>query len=171
VNFSSRIKLKPKTCRHTAENSTFKRNKGAIKSNPEHTVRRPSPFKKRQRTLGPISAARLKGERSEKVVLKVLIELVKKGFLPQATDEIRRYASNSPEDRERDSNGYDIAYLTDLGRIDLQVKSSWRSRGKFLGKHPHIICIVVEDPEDEESIIAQLLNDILLEYTRLKQQL
>lgn len=132
--------------------------------NPEHTVRRPNPFKKRQRTLGPISAARLKGIQSEKQVLQVLKNLIKRGDLPAAIEEVRRYPDNSHEDKA----GYDIAYLTDLGRIDLQVKSSWRSREKFLRKHPHIICIVVEDPEQESVVAEQLLADIWRSYKNLQ---
>ncbi|HAQ71059.1 MAG TPA: hypothetical protein DCR48_08815 [Flavobacteriales bacterium] len=124
--------------------------------------KRPKPYEKRNRTLGPISKARLKGEQSEKSVLKVLKELVGKNELPKAVEEIRRYPDNSPEDQQ----GYDISYLTDLGRIDLQVKSSWRSREKFLVKHPDIICIVVEDPGDKKVIIAQLLDEILSAYTK-----
>jgi hypothetical protein len=127
-------------------------------------IKRPRPYKRFERTLGPISSARLRGERSEKLVLKILKELVKHEQVPPAVEEILRYPDNSPQDKK----GYDIAYATDRGRIDLQVKSSWRSREKFLQKHPDIICIVAEDHENESAIIAQLVGDIWRAYTSLQ---
>lgn len=156
----------PSNCTHprsgndTGSCSSNGRKGQKIKKNPEHTARRPKPYKKRRSTLGPISLARLKGERSESSVLEILKVLIKRKILPEATEEVKRYPANSPEDKA----GWDIAYVTDLGPINLQVKSSWRSREKFLRKHPTVICIVVEDPEDEDTIVAQLMVDILRVY-------
>lgn len=135
--------------------------------NPEHTVRRPKPFKKKQRTLNPISPARLKGERSEKLVLEILVDLIRRCELPAATEKTLRYPDNSDQDKA----GYDISYLTDFGRIDLQVKSSWRSREKFLHKRPNIICIVVEDPGQRSVVEAQLKADIWPAYRDLQNKI
>lgn len=164
MTFHQRNSIHPAPCKHTDSCKAARKKARKAAQGPAQKVKRPRPYRRLERTLGPISPARFRGEMSEKLVLTILKDLIKRQQVPPAIGLVERYPDNSPEDKK----GYDIAYATDKGRIDLQVKSSWRSREKFLRKHPNIICIVAEDHDNETAIIAQLVGDIWRVYTSLQ---
>jgi len=61
-----------------------------------------------------------------------------------------------------DTKGIDCWFLTDVGKIPLQIKSSLRGKNNALEKHPHIPVVIIHADDSEQTILEKCLEAILI---------
>lgn len=59
-----------------------------------------------------------------------------------------------------DTKGIDCWFLTDVGKIPLQIKSSLRGKNTALEKHPHIPVVIIHADDSEQEILEKCLTAV-----------
>lgn len=95
-----------------------------------------------------------RGVKNETRVERALDDLGKRGTLPKW---LQGYERATLED---DSKGIDGWVNTDVGRIQLQVKSSRKKAREFREAHPNIAVVVVRDNDDEALITNKVISAV-----------